>query len=220
VISSTAASAAEESLARHELVNKESPLLPNRQKAHIYDNYYENVIISPKSRIRMSISISLNAMFASQECMPRFRYSDVVFCERYGEVTLRRLSKGRIPWPMCRRRKVGATVLCGGLVDQVRRESGVAVQCWCGVGQDTVWKWRKALGVGRYTQGTRALQSDYANEPRMDAIRAKAWAKAGDPERRAKISAANRGRPVAPHISRPSTKVTAAVEQARKPAAR
>jgi hypothetical protein len=63
--------------------------LPNRQKAHIYDNYYENIIISPKWRIRMSISISLNAMFASQECMPRFRYGDIVFCGRYGEVMLR-----------------------------------------------------------------------------------------------------------------------------------
>src|ERR1700704_5527219 len=111
---------------------------------------------------------------------PRFKYGDVVFCERCGEVTLCGLSKGRIPWPMCRRGKAMAIVLSGGLVDAVQRESGVAIQYWWGVGQDTVWKWRKALGVDRYTQGTRALQSDYANEPRMDAIRAKAWAKAGD----------------------------------------
>jgi hypothetical protein len=106
---------------------------------------------------------------------PRFRHGDVVFCERAGEVTLCGLSKGRIPWPTCRRGRASAIVLCGDLVKAVRRESSVAVQYWWGVGRDTVRKWRNALEVGRLTKGTRALMSDYATEPRMDAIRAKAW---------------------------------------------
>jgi hypothetical protein len=131
---------------------------------------------------------------------PRFKRGDVVYCERCGEVTLCGLSSGRIPWPTCRRGKAKAIVLCAGLADAVRRESAVAVQHWWGVGRSTVLQWRKALGVGRQTHGTWALQSDYAKEPRMDAIRARAVAKARDPERRAKISAARRERPPSPKV--------------------
>jgi hypothetical protein len=131
---------------------------------------------------------------------PQFRYGDVVFCERCGEVTLCGLSSGRIPWPTCRRGKAMAIVLFGDLVDAVRRESSVAIQYWWGVGPSTASKWRKALAVERLIKGTRALLSAYASEPQMDAFRAKAWAKAGDPERRAKISAAFRGRRPAPHV--------------------
>src|SRR5207245_6648729 len=120
--------------------------------------------------------------------------------ERAGEVRLCGLSKGRIPWPTCRRGTARAIVLCGGLVDAVRRESSVAVQYWWGVGQDTVWKWRKALEVGRYTPSTRALMSDQNSEPERIAILAAEAAQAGDPERRAKISAALRGRVPAPHV--------------------
>jgi hypothetical protein len=69
--------------------------------------------------------------------IPILRYGDVVFCERAGEVTVCGLSKGRILWPTCRRGKARAIVLYGRLVDSVRRESGVAVQYWWGVGQDT-----------------------------------------------------------------------------------
>jgi hypothetical protein len=131
---------------------------------------------------------------------PRFKYGDVVFCERAGEVTLCGLSKGRIPWPMCRRGKVWAIALYGALVKAVRRESGVAVQYWWGVGQYTVWKWRKALEVGRYTRGTRALIREQNSQPERIAILAAAAAKAGDPERRANFSAAFKGRTPPPHV--------------------
>src|SRR5476651_580495 len=101
---------------------------------------------------------------------PRFKYGNVVFCERAGEVTLCGLSSGRIPWPMCRRGKSKAIALVGDLVKAVRQESSVAIQHWWGVGEDTVWKWRKALGVGRSTEGTRVLKGEYANEPRFKAV--------------------------------------------------
>src|SRR4051794_26521332 len=92
---------------------------------------------------------------------PRFSYGDVVFCERVGEVILCGLSSGRIPWPLCRCGKVKAIALVGKLVDAVREESALAVQYWWGVGPSTVWKWRKALGVGAHNRGTRALQRDH-----------------------------------------------------------
>jgi hypothetical protein len=62
-------------------------------------------------------------------------------------------SAGRIQWPRCR-----ALDGTGGgsdlLVDEalacaVRQESAAAVMHWWGVGSKAVWRWRKALGVGR-----------------------------------------------------------------------
>ena len=60
----------------------------------------------------------------------------------------------------------------------------------------TVWTWRKALGVGRKTEGTSALhsrwspdtvQSEKANKEREPTLKS--------PERAAKIAAAKRGKP-------------------------
>jgi hypothetical protein len=110
------------------------------------------------------------------------------------------LTAARIPWPTCRRGKGRAIILCADLIDAVRRESSIAVQYWWGVGRETVWRWRKALGVEARTEGTRAIMRDYAKEPRMNAVRAKAWAKARDPERCAKIAAAMRGRSPPPNL--------------------
>ena len=64
----------------------------------------------------------------------------------------------------------------------------------------TVTKWRKALGVGRATAGTVALHRDYFREPWAERAQAKAHAKAGDPGRRAKISAAMHGKPRPAHV--------------------
>ena len=82
---------------------------------------------------------------------PRFKYGDVVFCERASEVRLCGLSKGRIPWPTCRRGTARAIVLYGALVDAVRRESSLAVQYWFGVGQDKAF-----VPVGELSGGERA----------------------------------------------------------------
>jgi hypothetical protein len=99
---------------------------------------------------------------------PRFRYGDVVFCERCGEVTVCGLSAARIPWPTCRRGRGRAIILCADLVDAVRRESSIAVQYWWGVGRETVWRWRKALGVEARTEGTRAMSPPQRGNPAED----------------------------------------------------
>jgi hypothetical protein len=97
-------------------------------------------------------------------------------------------------------RKSQSNATCKLRTLHFRRESSIAVQYWWGVGSDTVYRWRKALGVEARTEGTRAIMSAYAKEPRTDAIRAKAWAKAQDPERCAKIAAAMRARSPPPQL--------------------
>jgi hypothetical protein len=63
------------------------------------------------------------------------------------------------------------------------------------VGITSVWKWRKALGVGPITEGTSRLFSEYTKEPWAVEAWAKAHRKARDPERCRKIAEAKRGKP-------------------------
>jgi hypothetical protein len=56
--------------------------------------------------------------------------------------------------------------LCDGLVEAVRRESGVAVAHWWGVSSDVVRKWRRALGVGVVNEGGSLLRQVASGETR------------------------------------------------------
>lgn len=114
-----------------------------------------------------------------------------------------------IPWP--RRKKTGkhSPILCGDLVLAVARESSAAVQHWWGVSEATVWKWRKILGVGRVTPGTRErLQSETGVPPEAAAKGRKA---ASAPELLAKRAEKMRGRE-----AHPSTRA-ALLAAARRP---
>jgi len=127
---------------------------------------------------------------------PRFRYGAGVVCQARGEVEIVGLTDARIPWPIGKRGRHKAIVLYKDLVKAVRRESSLAIQHWFGVGYTTVWQWRKALGVGFATEGTSGLLSEISQtNPSIIAGLKKAHGKARDPERRAKIAAAQRGRP-------------------------
>ena len=86
------------------------------------------------------------------------------------------------------------------LAEVVRRESNQAVCHWWGITPQTVTKWRRALGVGRMTAGSTRLRRDYFLEPWARRAQAKAHAKTRDPVRRAKISAARRGKPRPAHV--------------------
>jgi hypothetical protein len=86
-------------------------------------------------------------------------------------------------------------IVCGSLVKAVRLESEIAVPHHWGVSPQTVWLWRKALGVGATTEGTSRLRRDHFAEPWGEAAEEKAWAKTRDPDRRAKIAAARWGKP-------------------------
>jgi hypothetical protein len=45
-------------------------------------------------------------------------------------------------------------VLCGDLVEALKREATSAICYWWGVSQITVWRWRKALDIRGKTEGT------------------------------------------------------------------
>lgn len=57
-----------------------------------------------------------------------------------------------------------------------------------------------ALGVGRMTPGQRARSRELFNQPWGVKAREKAWSKARDPVRRAKIAASRTGNPRPPHV--------------------
>jgi hypothetical protein len=127
---------------------------------------------------------------------PRFRFGRTVRCEVRGEVEVVGLHEAPIPWPVGKKGRAKSLVVFKDLAKAVRRESEVAVAHHWGVDKQTVRKWRKALGVGRVTEGTSKRLSDHAREPAVVAGLKKATAKAGDPGRRAKLSAAMRGKKV------------------------
>ena len=91
-------------------------------------------------------------------------------------------------------------VVFAGLGDAVRREAGIAVCYWWGITPQTITVWRKAMGVGPTTEGTSQLRSGYAQEDPLAQGRAKGQAKNSDPQRRAKIAAAKRGKKRPRHV--------------------
>lgn len=131
---------------------------------------------------------------------PPFEYGQVVRDEARGDVEIVGLTDARIPWPVGKIGSAKSLVVYAGLADAVRTESNVAVCFWWGVTPQTVSKWRKALGVGMVTAGTRRLFQENAAQPAVVEGRRKAQAKARDPQRRAKIAAARRGKKRPPEV--------------------
>jgi hypothetical protein len=127
---------------------------------------------------------------------PRIRYGRTVRCAVRGEVEVVGLHEAPVPWPIGKRGRAKSLVVFKDLARAVRRESEAAVAHHWGVDKQTVGKWRKALGVGRVTEGTSRLLSTHAQEPAVVAGLKRAQAKSGDPARRAKLAAAMRGKKV------------------------
>src|SRR3569623_891179 len=131
---------------------------------------------------------------------PRFRYGAKVEDARKGEVIFVGLSDAPIPWPIGLKYASRSPVLYGALIRAVKRESNQAVARAWGVSGQTVTAWRKALNVAVTTDGTSALRSAYFREPWVERMRENSLAKVRDPERRAKIAAAKRGKPRPPEV--------------------
>ena len=121
-------------------------------------------------------------------------------CEVRGKVKICGMSDSRMPWPLCKVHRWLVPVVYKGLACAVRRQSEQAVAHWWGIGHWSVWQWRKALGVAATTEGTSRLRSDYCQEPWAKRARQKGYAKHRDPQRRAKIAAARRGKPRPRHV--------------------
>jgi hypothetical protein len=131
---------------------------------------------------------------------PRFRYGQRVRCRVRGEVVITGTTDTPIPWPVGKGgRGPHSLVVYKGLAKAVRRESEQAICHWWGVGVTSVWKWRKALGVGIATEGTSRLHRE-AIEQNGASMRALGVKKARDPERRRKIAEAKRGKPRPRHV--------------------
>jgi hypothetical protein len=96
---------------------------------------------------------------------PQFKYGAVVEDLSRGRVQIVGLSDGRIPWPIGKKGSAKSLVRFKGLAKAVLRESHQAVRHWWGVGGNTVWRWRKALGVRPINEGTHRLKIRYGQEP-------------------------------------------------------
>ena len=134
---------------------------------------------------------------------PRFSYGATVQCEVWGEVQIVGQSDGRLPWPLGRRKGTSSRaslIVYKGLAKAVSKEANQAICHWWGVCPTTVWKWRKALGVPTNNEGTTQLRSEYFQEDWAKEAQKKAVSKARDPQRRAKIAAARRGKKRPPHV--------------------
>jgi len=89
-------------------------------------------------------------------------------------------------------------ILYGDLVRAAKREALIAVAHHWGVGQTTVWKWRKSLGVQRWNEGSTQRERDWAmsrDDARLDRGRAISKSKAS----LAKMSASKAGK-VSAHV--------------------
>jgi transposase-like protein len=87
-----------------------------------------------------------------------------------------------------------------GLAKALRRGSEAAIcQRW-GVTAQTVRKWRQALSVGGLTEGSRRLPSEHTAGETGEQRRRRARRKDNDPQRRARIAAAKRGKPRPAHV--------------------
>src|SRR5262249_12980821 len=94
--------------------------------------------------------------------MPRCRLGERAVWAARGEVVVKGISNGRIPWPMTRHKRGRLLhVVRGGLAKAVRRESTQAVCYWRGVCPSS---WRKALGVPANDEGTARLRKAWAPE--------------------------------------------------------
>jgi DNA-binding Xre family transcriptional regulator len=93
---------------------------------------------------------------------PAVRVGDRVRCVLHGsDVRVCGWGDGRIPWPLGRvgHGGKGAYVVTPELARAIRSESAAAICHWLGVGTSTVSKWRRALGVPPFNDGTRKLYS-------------------------------------------------------------
>jgi hypothetical protein len=133
---------------------------------------------------------------------PKFKLGQRVVDAARGEVEIVGIRDARIPWPIGKQGRFRALILYADLAKAVRNESVVAICHWFGVADRTVNKWRRALGVGASTPGTRALRVEHTKEPWAKAALKKAHSKINDPGRRAKQSAAMRGRTMPKYVAK------------------
>ncbi len=88
--------------------------------------------------------------------MPQgFGIGDTIACAYRGrDVVIGGITDAPVQWFMIRNTGKPFVILCGDLIRAVQTESEAAIAHNWGVNKTTVWKWRKALDVGRMNSGT------------------------------------------------------------------
>ena len=115
---------------------------------------------------------------------PRCRVGRPLACLLRGDVEVDGMTEAPVPWPYTRHRGDDVPksawpmlIICGDLELAIRTESVRAVAYHWGVTANTVFRWRRALGVERMTEGTARLLSTHAHAkltklaPKVPAIR-------------------------------------------------
>jgi hypothetical protein len=107
-------------------------------------------------------------------------------CKIRGRVTVGGMTSAPIRWPYAAGRGgKPPLILCGDLVRAVRTESAAAVAYHWGVDRSVVHDWRQALGVGRFTVGTK-LRWQELRATKLNPAVVRAGARAAHAVRRAK----------------------------------
>jgi hypothetical protein len=143
---------------------------------------------------------------------PKCRVGGTLFCAyRSKRLKVGGLTDTPIIWPYARHTGPLSMIVCGDLVRAVQTESVLAVAHHWGVARETVWKWRRALGVPMWNEGS--LRLHRITQPERYDIQAleRARKRSQTPKARAKMSAARKGRPPHPHLR------AAATAAARRP---
>ena len=125
-------------------------------------------VFSTSPAIRNTLANFMSEFIGGPYSLPPYRIGDTLVDVRRGEIAV----TGRHPcpagqWPTGTDYPTATRaglILCGSLIDAVRTESVAAICHHWGVSRWTVRRWRAALGVGRYTPGTTALQSETVGE--------------------------------------------------------
>jgi hypothetical protein len=107
--------------------------------------------------------------------LPRCRVGGKLFCELRGWVTVGGMTAAPVPWPYAKARGAHSLILTRDLVAAVRTEAEIVVCHLFGVSSNTVWKWRKALGVPHATPGTSELKAASKRGVRRQTGRVRAW---------------------------------------------
>src|ERR1051325_5417900 len=103
-----------------------------------------------------------NQLLGGPYSPPRTRRGAFLICEMRGKVKVGGFSDKDNPWPVKWGTK--SLILCGELVHAVKLESEIAVAHHWGVHIKTAQKWRRALGVEAYTDGSHSLMRRTARE--------------------------------------------------------
>ena len=158
--------------------------------------------LSLKTSCRLTDTFAIPTMIDSERfklvygpyLVPKCALGDKLPCEYRGqEVTVKGMSDAPIQWPCTRRNRNASPILCGDLIRAVRTESEQAVAYHWGVNLNVVWRWRRALNVGRMTNGSRRLRIEYAVETLTPEVRAKGREAMHSPAVRAKLRRSERG---------------------------